>query len=82
MLEINSQIDLSNVLNEEAVTELMLDAGYHNLSFKLKDIKSVVEMLSSIWQLENAGAVQSLLIKQTVYQIISGWSMYSVMVKV
>jgi hypothetical protein len=25
------------------VTDLMLDAGYHNLSFKLKDIQSVVE---------------------------------------
>lgn len=34
---------LSKVIQEEAVTELMLEAGYQNLSFKLKDIKSIVD---------------------------------------
>ena len=40
-MEINSQADLSKFMKDEAVIDLMVDAGYQNLSFKLKDIKSI-----------------------------------------
>jgi hypothetical protein len=38
-----SQEQLSEILKEESVSDLILDAGYQNLSFKLDNVKSVVD---------------------------------------
>ena len=42
-MEINTPGDLSKMMKDEAVVDLMIDAGYQNLSFKLEDIKSIVD---------------------------------------
>lgn len=43
-MEIDSQAVLTQVMREEAVTDLLLDAGYQNVySLKLNDIGSVLD---------------------------------------
>ena len=42
-MEINTQADLSKIMKDEDVVDLMVDAGYQNLSLKLEDIKSIVD---------------------------------------
>ena len=45
LLEIDCPTALSQLLQDEKMIDLMMEAGYQNLSFKLKDLNSVAENL-------------------------------------
>ena len=52
-MESESQDHLNAILKEESVSDLILDAGYQNLSLKFCNIKSVVDNV--VKYLEDAG---------------------------